>query len=108
MPFSGPECFYTIVKNTSGQRRFFSFLPPHGKWLNANETYMFYGYPWETRRYSHGSSQRYIDAFHNALMNGELKLISTPAPIVANATSSRAIGINLAGNVVAVAGKCYT
>lgn len=77
------RCLYSTVKNVSGTRKTFGFLPPHGRSLAVNEEFTVFGdikqaiIPFER-----SSGRRNIIAFENALLRGDLEIISTPGIIL--------------------------
>jgi len=75
---------HTVVKNISGTRRYFGFLPPHGRWLNANETRAIPGNiinSLATTDEARGS-ERNIKALKSAIRNDLLQIRMTPALIL--------------------------
>lgn len=77
------RCLYSTVKNTSGARCKFGFLPPHGRELDANEEFTVFGdIKQAIIRFDRGESRRAIIAFEQALIDGALEIISTPNPIL--------------------------
>ena len=42
-PNASTANFYTKVRNVSTAKKFFGFLPPHGRWLDALEQISFWG-----------------------------------------------------------------
>lgn len=82
MPLS-TGCLYSTVKNTSGGRKTFGFLPPHGRPLAANEEFTVFGDIKEAIiRHDRQEARRSIEAFESALRRGDIEIISTPAPIL--------------------------
>lgn len=76
-------CLYSTVKNTSGRRMTFGFLPPHGRPLDANEEFTVFGdIKQAIIRYERTEARRSIIAFEQALIRGDLEIISTPAIIL--------------------------
>ena len=77
------RCLYSTVKNTSGGRKKFGFLPPHGRELAANEEFTVFGDIKEAIiRFERTEARRSIIAFENALVRGDLTIINTPNPIM--------------------------
>jgi len=78
-------CLYTRVQNTSGSRRTFGFLPPHGRTLDDEETLDIFG----DLRYAVGGNQgaessvkrRSQEALENALLNCELTILKSPSTV---------------------------
>lgn len=77
------RCLYSTVKNTSGGRKKFGFLPPHGRELAANEEFTVFGDVKEAViRFERSEARRSIIALEQALQRGDLEIISTPNPIL--------------------------
>lgn len=79
------SCLYSTVKNVSGGTKKFTFLPPHGRELAANEEFTVLGDIVEAvTRGERVTSQR----AHNALISATtgatptLEIIKTPNPIL--------------------------
>jgi len=73
------SCLYSTVKNTSGGRKKFGFLPPHGKELAANEEMTVFGdIKQAIIRFERTEARRNIIAFEKALQRGDLEIINTP------------------------------
>ena len=76
-------CLYSSVKNTSGGRKKFGFLPPHGRELIANEVFTVFG---DIRqaiiRNERVTDQRQIRAFEAAIARGDIVILQTPSPIL--------------------------
>jgi len=101
-------CLATTFKNTSGGTMTFSFLPPHGRTLAADEEITVYGGPTEcVTRSSYRAGKRNMDALSSALQSGLIEIIRTPCVIVYDESdaASYALGSN-DGNVVTVAPWC--
>lgn len=67
----------TIVRNTSGKTRKFSFLPPHGRELADDEEFSIPG-----DLLSQITSRRAREAFEDAVAAGEIQVRQTGAPII--------------------------
>lgn len=84
MPVS-TRAFYSIVKNTSGVERHFSFLPNGGRTLAAGEEYSYFGDIRQeigNKAGSESSSRRRDrEAFMRAITTEALTVLETPAPI---------------------------
>lgn len=76
---------YTTVENTSGATKVFGFLGTHGKRLAANETYTVSGDL--VAKLGGQRSQRKFKALENALKGGDLKIVSSPAVYLYDATN---------------------
>lgn len=77
------RCLYSTVKNTSGQRKKFGFLPPHGRELAAGEEFTVFGdIKQAIIRHERTEARRSIIAFEQALLRGDMEIISTPGIIL--------------------------
>lgn len=78
------SCLFSVVKNTSGGRKNFPFLPPHGKVLDANEEYAVFGSIQSAIQngVDRVSSRQNIRSFERAIGLGNLVIVHTPAVIV--------------------------
>ena len=76
-------CLLTTLKNTSGSRRFFGYLPPHGKTLAANQVVTFFGH-FDTilGGIDRHESKTAYDHFTSDLSKQLIEIISTPAVIL--------------------------
>lgn len=77
------RCLYSSVKNTSGVRKTFGFLPPHGRQLAAGEEFTVFGdIKQAIIKFERGEARRTIIAFERALQRGDIEIINTPNPIL--------------------------
>jgi hypothetical protein len=77
------KCLYSTVKNTSGVRKKFGFLPPHGRELAAGEELSVWGDIREALiRHERTEARRSMVAFEAALRRGDIEIISTPGIIL--------------------------
>lgn len=98
-------CLKTKVRNATGKTSYFGFLPPHGKNLDAGETYEFYG-TFDTI-FSKPTLRRQRDALVESLENGDLQIVNTPSPIMYDATHDEAKVLQSAGGTVTGVDVCY-
>lgn len=88
-------CLYSTVKNASGREMVFGFLPPHGRRLAINEEFTVFGdIKQAIIRYERTEARRSIIAFEQAIIRGDLEIISTAAIILeddSNPGSSKAL-----------------
>lgn len=76
-------CLYSTVKNASGGRKKFGFLPPHGRELAAGEEFTTFGDIKEAIiRHDRQEARRSIEAFESALRRGDIEILNTPAPVL--------------------------
>ena len=100
----------TTVKNISGQTMFFSFLPPHGQSLIANEEMSIFGNITEAVNRGDRSGAKYMHALRNALLGyttwqGDvyaktLEIVSTPSPILYDTKLNVSRAVYLHNNVL--------
>ncbi len=82
MPTLDTRCLYSTVRNTSGGRKTFGFLPPHGRSLAANEEFTVFGDILQSLiRFERSEARRSIIAFERALQRGDITIVRTPAPL---------------------------
>jgi len=82
---------YTTVKNTSGARKKFTFLPPHGKELAAGEEYVLFGSLHDAVcGADRAVARRNILALEKALQNGDLTVVHTPSPVLESKIAAQA------------------
>jgi hypothetical protein len=77
---------YTTLKNVSGTTKRFTFLPPHGRILTADQEITLLGQPAEAITRGKGRGQRHLEAFERSLLNGDLTIINTPNPVLYDPT----------------------
>ena len=102
------SCLYSTVRNNTGGRRKFGFLPPHGQELIANEEFTVFGNIYEAIvKIDRVSSRRHIQAFENAIASGDLVIVSTPSPIFEDRHgNSKMLHLDRAGNL-SVTDPCW-
>lgn len=79
------DCLYSTVKNVSGIKKKFTFLPPHGRELEAGEEFTILGDIVEAMiRGERVTSQRQLNALEAAVRDDSpsLQIIKTPNPII--------------------------
>lgn len=89
---------YTTVENTSGADKVFGFLGTHGKRLEANETYTVPGDL--VSKLGALRSQRKFKALETALQAGDLKIVSSPAVYLYDATNDATRELSLDDSVL--------
>ncbi len=103
------RCLYSTVKNTSGRRKTFGFLPPHGRALNANEEFTVFGdikaaiIPFERT-----NGRRNIIAFEQALVRGDIEIVNTP-PVILEDDSNPGVSkqLNLRNGTLGLLDVCW-
>ena len=90
------SCLVTTLKNASGQEKFFGFIPPHGKRLDADEEINVFGDIKEAVNRGDRFGNRNMQALLDALDRGDIEIISTPLPIAFDETLqvSKVMGID--------------
>jgi hypothetical protein len=103
------RCLYSTVKNTSGKRKSFGFLPPHGRTLDSNEEFTVFGHIHEAIiKFERGEARRSIIAFERALQRGDIEIVKTPNPILeddSNPGSTKML--NLRNGTLGVLDPCW-
>lgn len=104
------QCITSTCKNVSGVTRRFSFLPPHGKQLEANEEYTVDGdlVALITCRFEQATAQRYVNALKAALNAGDLTIVSTPSPILYDVAQARSQVLKLDNTGLFQADPCFS
>ncbi len=83
MAVQDTSCLYSTIKNTSGGRMKFGFLPPHGRELANNEEFTIFGDVREAIISGDRlASRRSILAFEAAIERGDLQIMQTPSIIL--------------------------
>lgn len=76
-------CLFTIVKNVSGGRKHFGFLPPHGRWLDDEEELHVFGDINAAINHGAGHRRKHTqNAFGAAVNDGDLEIVSTNCAII--------------------------
>jgi len=103
------SCLYSTVKNTSGKRLTFGFLPPHGRTLAAGEEFTVFGdITQAVIRHERTEGRRNIVALEKALVTNKLEIISTPAVVLkddSNPGSTKTL--RLRNGVLGVQDPCW-
>ena len=103
------SCLYTVLKNVSGTPQICSFLPPHGVTLANNETIAILGDPVEAiANGDRVGKTRAIQAYLDMLARRDLVIISTPTPILKDATSGASKMLTLDNGTLGSADPCWT
>ena len=103
------SCLYSTVKNISGVRKKFGFLPPHGRELDNNEEFTVFG---DVRQAIIGgvervTARRQILAFEAAIEAGWLEIMQTPSPIFEDQTTGNPRMLELDGGTLADIDPCW-
>lgn len=97
-------CLETKVRNMTGKKATFGFLPPHGKTLAAGEEYTFFGSL--TGLLQAITSKRKRTAFENALKNGYIVVVSSPSIFLYDETLDVTKTIKVDNGSVSTADPC--
>lgn len=104
------HCFYSTVRNISGVRMVFGFLPPHGRELQINEQYTVFGNIIEAVAIRDGgdrnTSQRHVTALLGAVNRGELAIIQTPSIIILD-DSGKSVMLVMRNGVLGTDDPCW-
>lgn len=92
---------YTTVVNTSGAPRVFSFLPPHGVTLAADEERQFLG-DLVSSLQARGGGNRRLKAFEAALTAGDIAIRSSPRTYLFDAETGNTKVLDLDNSVLGV------
>lgn len=93
----------TVVRNTSGGTRKFSFLPPHGRELAANEEVSYTGdLGAAISRGDHNANKRNLDALLASVDAGDLIVVRTPNPIFYDEFTSNVRTLRVQANVLSL------
>lgn len=103
-------CLYSTIKNTSGVRKTFGFLPPHGVTLDAGEEFQVFGTIQDSLiRFDRPEARRSIIAFERALQRGDIEVINTPNAILEDDANPGAPSkmLRLHNNTLGVTDPCW-
>jgi hypothetical protein len=102
------DCLKSVIRNISGETRYFSFLPPHGRLMGPDEEIAVTGSVMTAIQEFHGGDgERHFDALDRALLRGELTLIGTNNPILFDPIEDESYMLVVTGGTVAVAEPCW-
>lgn len=100
------SCLYTKVKNISGATRTFSYLPPHGRTLTNNQELSFIGGLTDGILMNRRPS-RILASLEEDLKENRLSVLSTPSPILYDATDDRSAMLKLDNERLYTIDPCY-
>lgn len=102
------SCLYSTVKNQSGRRMIFGFLPPHSVALDNNEEFTVFG---DVRQAiisgDRVTSRRNIMAFEAAVERGDLEIKQTPSPILRDTATHNPKMLNLTSGTLSEIDPCW-
>lgn len=103
------SCLYSKVRNVSGKRATFSFLPPHGRTLEANEELIMFGsvHAAIANRPGRAANRRNIVGFENAVFDGLLIIVHSEGVFLEspNETTKQISMAN--GGTISAADPCW-
>lgn len=103
------SCLFSTVKNTSGGRKRFGFLPPHGRALDADEELTVFGNILEAvTRQQRATSRRHIQAFERAIDRGDIVIVNTPNPILQDTVTDDVKMLQLTSGSLSTVDACWT
>lgn len=107
--FVDTSCLYSSVKNTSGARKHFGFLPPHGRTLAANEEFTVFGHITQAvvLDVERVTSRHHMAAFERAVEAGDLEIVSTPAPLLVDADDGETKMVTIDNDAIVIADPCW-
>lgn len=100
-------CTMSVVRNTSGAARRFTFLPPHGRKLANNEELTVFGSILEAVNRGDRFGRRSMDALDFALSRGQLEIKSLPHPILTDVSNGTVKMIDLSAGALIVVDPCW-
>ena len=108
-------CLYSVVRNISGNRMFFSFLGSHGVDLDDNEEYSVFGNLADgvsLGNYGDRGGTHWRDALLSALggvddVEPQLEIVSTPNPILFDSTDVLSKMLVLDDGVLSAFDPCW-
>ena len=100
---------YSTIKNTSGESRYFDFLPPHGVTLADDEELQLIGDIRNTITIGKefGQAQRTIKAFEQAVADGDLTIVSIAPMVLQDAATGNSKLLVLSGGLLSVTDMPY-
>lgn len=104
------HCLFSTLRNSSGTRKIFGFLPPHGRELGANQEFTIFGDVLDLIAHRNGdrvTSRRHIQAFEQAINRGDLIIVQTPSPILQDTVTGTSRMLQLTSNVLGVVDPCW-
>lgn len=103
------SCLYSTVKNTSGKRMPFGFLPPHGRTLEVDEEFTVFGDIRQAvfKDIERTTGRRSAAAFEAALQRGDMQILSTPAPILRDTADDSVHMLQVTGDALVVVDPCF-
>ncbi len=107
--FVDVSCLYSTIRNASGKRRHFAYLPPHGRTLNVNEEFSVFGHITQAvvLDMERATSRHHMAAFERAVESGDLEIVSTPAPLLRDTDTDETQMLTLATGSLSAIDPCW-
>jgi hypothetical protein len=100
-------CLYTTVKNPLAFSRTYGYLGAHGKLLPAGAHFTQIGDLVDTLMGSKRYKKRQTAALERDLLNSKIEIITTPRPILKDATTSAIKALDLDAAAIGVIDPCW-
>jgi hypothetical protein len=102
-------CLYSTVKNISGGKLKFGFLPPHGREVNDATEFTVFGNILDAvaNGFDRACSQRNIAGLERAIDAEKIEIVNTPAPILKDVTLGDGFMIVLDNGTLSVDDPCW-
>ena len=105
------SCLYSTIRNVSGVKKVFGFLPPHGCELAPGEEFTVFG----DIRHNIGGNRgpersvhrRDNSAFESSIQNGDLEIVQTPSPIIQDSSTDLPQMLQLTGGTLSAVDPCW-
>jgi len=102
------NCLYSTIKNVSGKKMRFGFLPPHGVELANNQVFTVFGNIIEAvGRGDRVTDKRQYQALADALDRGDIEILTTPSPILQDATTGANKMLRLNNGTLSAVDPCW-
>jgi hypothetical protein len=102
------SCHYSTLRNTSGVAKTFGFLPPHGVKLDVDEEYSVFGDIRSTvGRGDPATDRRHHQALVDALDRQDILILSTPSPVLLDATDDVPQILSLDNGTLSAVDPCW-
>jgi len=96
-------CFYSTLRNMTGNTMSFGFLGEHGKRLEPDQQFTERGNILD--RISR--NRRKFQAFEAAIRRGDIVLVSTPQPLYYDAVTDRTKALQVNNGAVGITDPCW-
>jgi len=100
------SCLHTVIRNMSGSKTYFGFLPPHGVTLGVGQEYTIRG-DLVTRIADQKDQDRSWPSFQNALDSAQFVIIQSPSIYYYDPVSDSVQTVQIKNRVVGVVEPCW-